>query len=1368
MSRIGVARVVVLTVLSALLGASAMAQTVVHSQGFNTSLSPWTEVLPSQTTADWDVTSSGSYPSCSPREGAKMAWFNSYTATSSDYAWMYSPSLDLTAAEVVTLRFWMYQDNNYSSYNDRIVVLQSTDGDIFYPVVQYSRYNATTGWVERVVHLGYYAGRSQFWIGLEGISANGNNIFVDDLSVTKQILPARADGKDCQSGADCDSGICGVDPGGARRCRPAASACIDGNRQGVASGTTVCYGPDRATCTAADTWSVTNCANDCGPYADVHACGLAQCIECEESCDPFFDSGCDANAYCAFNPFPFPQCFYKKADGQSCTENKQCTSNNCVSAPSGSKFCEPAGTRCAGTDGSAVAVGQSTCYNNDRYTCQSTGWQATDCAQNCGFYVDVDSCVGGACTACATSCTSNDDCKTGILCQNNRCVGDLPNGSTCQLDTQCLSRHCIDGRCCQDICSARCFRCDITSDGVCRAIPAGQDPDNECTGEGLCKGTCNGQGACAFPAVGTVCQTCVRCDGLGFCRQYVPAQTDPQDECPQCQACNGSGPGCAPISAGQDPLDECPALPEASCSFSGACDGSGQCEKWPTHTECGPGSCVNGNAVLPATCDGAGTCLAGSPMNCGLYRCQDSTRCASSCSSHAHCVSEAFCSAAGQCQPDQSEGASCEDVYPGQVGDAACLGGFCLRDNFDGQGAFCSSNPAGCVHDGAYFPPGYVLCSPQNAAAVCLGGARGWGPLQDCGSGTCDAGGGPSSGIRAGGACLNGPGGGCTSDCISCEPYQAESGTACRTTCRDANDCWSGYACESGTCRVPEGIGDVCSSQSGCVHGLCVDGRCCVSACTGLCRSCAVDGRFGFCAFFPAGTDPDNECEARPASTCGTTGACDGTGACALWPAGEACSPARCEGNLALGAGSCNGAGDCVPGSQQDCFPGVCVQAACRDTCVAHAECATGAYCGVDGRCHARLPDGERCTGMAYPGQPAGGVCQSGFCTADTFEGSGEFCASTSDACVAAGASYPPGYRLCRGDSGYRICAGRDGFGELVSCQGAGLCDAGSGPATGITPAETCLSGIQGGCRSTCLSCHPFMAAGPGVCRDTCQEDAHCWPGYFCQGGACQRANGLGEACATDGDCAGFSCVDQVCCNLPCQGPCRTCADPLRRGACSVVAGGTDPGNDCDVGAAACGPTGLCDDRGSCAMASAGTSCAPATCRDGVRIGESYCDDAGECQEGPHEACPSGRCDGDRCAEAGDGGDGYDGGVFDDPVAEAGPVQYVKVGTQVTLDGSQSFDPLGDTLSFAWSQTSGPETVELAGATTARPSFTARKEGVYGFRLVVRTVRATSQPDVTEVRAGGAAESCGCGSASAGGAAGPLLLLLIGLRRRQP
>jgi hypothetical protein len=82
------------------------------------------------------------------------------------------------------------------------------------------------------------------------------------------------------------------------------------------------------------------------------------------------------------------------------------------------------------------------------------------------------------------------------------------------------------------------------------------------------------------------------------------------------------------------------------------------------------------------------------------------------------------------------------------------------------------------------------------------------------------------------------------------------------------------------------------------------------------------------------------------------------------------------------------------------------------------------------------------------------------------------------------------------------------------------------------------------------------------------------------------------------------------------------------------------------------------------------------------------------------------------------------------PVAIASASQIVGEGTLVQLDGSASFDPDGDSLSYAWTQSSGP-TVSLSDPTSSKPVFTAPP--VTGttfltFQLVVSDPELSSTP----------------------------------------
>ena len=73
------------------------------------------------------------------------------------------------------------------------------------------------------------------------------------------------------------------------------------------------------------------------------------------------------------------------------------------------------------------------------------------------------------------------------------------------------------------------------------------------------------------------------------------------------------------------------------------------------------------------------------------------------------------------------------------------------------------------------------------------------------------------------------------------------------------------------------------------------------------------------------------------------------------------------------------------------------------------------------------------------------------------------------------------------------------------------------------------------------------------------------------------------------------------------------------------------------------------------------------------------------------------------------------------PIANAGTAQTVTVGTLVTLNGSGSYDPDGQSISYLWKMQSRPagSAATLANQRTASPSFTPDVAGNYVASLVV-------------------------------------------------
>jgi Galactose oxidase, central domain/Kelch motif len=199
--------------------------------------------------------------------------------------------------------------------------------------------------------------------------------------------------------------------------------------------------------------------------------------------------------------------------------------------------------------------------------------------------------------------------------------------------------------------------------------------------------------------------------------------------------------------------------------------------------------------------------------------------------------------------------------------------------------------------------------------------------------------------LVSGGNDLNG-GGTVGAETLALSPVNA----SCMSNC----ECASGL-CQSGKCC--QGVlqdGAACSSACECVSGNCVDGVCCDGACKSPCVACSAkakgQGADGKCSAVAAGHDFRGDCSAEDPSTCGTTGVCDGNGACAKYPNKSECSPAVCRGHQLI-ASECNNA-QCAE-TPTDCSPYACAgePPACGSSCKSIQDCADGFVCTSEHEC---------------------------------------------------------------------------------------------------------------------------------------------------------------------------------------------------------------------------------------------------------------------------------------------------------------------------------------------------------------------------------------------------------------------------------
>jgi len=277
-------------------------------------------------------------------------------------------------------------------------------------------------------------------------------------------------------------------------------------------------------------------------------------------------------------------------------------------------------------------------------------------------------------------------------------------------------------------------------------------------------------------------------------------------------------------------------------------------------------------------------------------------------------------------------------------------------------------------------------------------------------------------------------------------------------------------------------LGQTCTLDPDCGSGACVDGVCCDVGSCPVCQACNLNG-LGTCSAVSAGPTvacPDDD------SNC--TKGCDGAGNCAPAAAGTTCgSPTCMNGSDALGSAAHVGQyvsvmlerDECDGSSRQraacqattaDSCPGqfICdVDATCRTSCSAHADCVVGYFCDfTSGVCRTQKEDGEACKAEIE--------CQSRACVTEYVAGLYEIiCGRPSLNDVA--------NPLYAGDCNERI---RGRFGRCppsaVDCSADGSCKCGSSP-----PCPTWMVCVDGTCKVA--GRHPCLAASDCI-SGTCDS----------------------------------------------------------------------------------------------------------------------------------------------------------------------------------------------------------------------------------------------------------------------------------------
>lgn len=155
---------------------------VIPSSGWPPAGWTWYVVSGTDTDNKWKINDTS--PQGPPHSGTYMAEYDCLIISSGNSARLLTPALNFGGTGN-SLSFWMFHDDDYSTYNDKVVIQVSPDGVTWTDITEYLTYSPTEGWANHVVDLSAYDGQPTIYVGFLGVSYYGyNNVYIDDVLIT--------------------------------------------------------------------------------------------------------------------------------------------------------------------------------------------------------------------------------------------------------------------------------------------------------------------------------------------------------------------------------------------------------------------------------------------------------------------------------------------------------------------------------------------------------------------------------------------------------------------------------------------------------------------------------------------------------------------------------------------------------------------------------------------------------------------------------------------------------------------------------------------------------------------------------------------------------------------------------------------------------------------------------------------------------------------------------------------------------------------------------------------------------------------------------------------------------------------------------